>query len=174
MTDSLIFITQRKDRDIVQTRKYNTHCSCIKDGWQNATIVISLWNFDSTSLFLGYFRVPFDWNNICMSIYMYVMTFFFFLFMKTMMTYQPNWMLMTALVKYKTISIVWPQFFKTPPKWGFLSCQNDTLNDFSVFSLKICPLNKDLCKNLTQNLMGFWKITSDANLSLFQREAPIF
>ena len=68
MTDSLIFIAQRKSRDILQTRKYSTHCDrSIKDGWKNATIVVSLEKFYMILLFLRYFRVPFDWNN--MSIY---------------------------------------------------------------------------------------------------------
>ena len=65
MTDSLIFIAQRKSRDILQTWKYSAHCDrSIKDDQQNATIVISLEKFDLILLFLRYFRVPFDWNNI--------------------------------------------------------------------------------------------------------------
>ena len=68
MTDSLIFIAQRKSRDILQTRKYSAYCDrSIKDGWQNATIVGSLEKFDMISLFFRYFRVSFDWIN--MSIY---------------------------------------------------------------------------------------------------------
>ena len=68
MTDSLIFIAERKSWDIRQTQKYSAHCDCsIKDGRQNATIVISLEKFDMILLFLRSFRVPFDWNN--MSIY---------------------------------------------------------------------------------------------------------
>ena len=68
MTDSLIFIVQRKSWDILQTQKYSAHFNCsIKDGRQNATLVVSLEKFDIISLFLRYFRVQFDWNN--MSIY---------------------------------------------------------------------------------------------------------
>ena len=60
MTDSLIFIAHRKNpgiRDILQTRKYSAHCNhIIKDGQQNATIVVSLEKFDMISLFGRYFR----------------------------------------------------------------------------------------------------------------------
>ena len=52
MTDSLIFIAQRKTRDILQIRKYSAHCNHsrpVKDGRQNATIVISLEKFDMIS-----------------------------------------------------------------------------------------------------------------------------
>ena len=39
--------------------------------------------------------------------------------------------------KYKTVSVC-AQFFKTPRKWGFLSCQNDTLKkDFSMLFSQI-------------------------------------
>ena len=64
MTDSLIFIAQRKSRDILQTRKYSAHCDrSIKDARQNTTIVVSLEKFNIVLLFLRYVRVPFDWNN---------------------------------------------------------------------------------------------------------------
>ena len=44
----------------------------IKDGWQNATIVVSLEKFDMILLFRRYFQVPFDWNNI----WIYVVKYF--------------------------------------------------------------------------------------------------
>ena len=65
MTDSLIFIAQRKSQDILQTRKDSAHCDhTIKDGRQNVTIVVSQENFDIILMFLRYFRVPFDRNNM--------------------------------------------------------------------------------------------------------------
>ena len=53
---------------------------------------------------------------------------------------------------------VWPQFLKIPPKWGFLSCQNDILNkDLSKLFFQNFTRNEDLRKNLPQNLTGFLK-----------------
>ena len=50
MTDSLIFIAQRKSWDTLQTQKYSAHCDCsIKDGQQNPTIVVSLSLFPDIS-----------------------------------------------------------------------------------------------------------------------------
>ena len=52
MINSLIFIAQRKSRDILQTQKYSALCDrSIKDGRQNATIVASLEKFDMIFLF---------------------------------------------------------------------------------------------------------------------------
>ena len=74
MTDSLIFIAQRKSRDIIQTWKYSPHCNCgVKDDWQNATLVVSFEKFGMILLFLRYFRVPFDWNSMSM----YIVKYFF-------------------------------------------------------------------------------------------------
>ena len=100
MTDSLIFIAQRKDQNILQARKYSAYCNCsIKDGRQNAAIVMSLEKFYIILLFLRYFRVPFDWN--IMSVYV-VKYFFFFcrhrhVFLMSM-TCRHKCMSMTALL----------------------------------------------------------------------------
>ena len=61
MTDSLIFIAQRKSGDILQTWNYSANCDrSVKDGQQNATIVVSLEKFGMILLFLRYLQVPFD------------------------------------------------------------------------------------------------------------------
>ena len=72
MTDSLTFIAQRKSRELLQTWKCRAHCDhSIKDGLQNAAIVVSLEKFNMISLFLRYFRVPFDWNKLSVYVVKY-------------------------------------------------------------------------------------------------------
>ena len=98
MTDSLIFIAQGKSRDIIQTRKYSAHCNrSIKDGRQNATIVLSLEKFDMILLFLRYFRVPVDWNNMSICVVKYFLCRHRHDFLMPM-TCQHNCMSTTALV----------------------------------------------------------------------------
>ena len=102
MTDLLIFIAQRKGGDNrihYKPLKYSAHFDCsLKDGWQNSTVVVSLEKIDIFLLFLRYFRVPFDWNN--MSIY--AVNFFLcrhrHVFLMSM-TCRHNCMSMTALCK---------------------------------------------------------------------------
>ena len=99
MTDSLIFIAQRAGICyIVQTRKYRAHCDrSIKDGRQNATIVVSLIKFDMISLSLRYFQVPFDWNNMSIYVVKYFSCRHRHDFLMSM-TCQHNCMSVTALI----------------------------------------------------------------------------
>ena len=118
MTDSLIFIAQRKSRDKLQTQKYSAHCDrSTKNGRQNATIVVSLEKFDMILLFLRYFRVPFDWNNTSTYVVKYLLCRHQHDFLM-LMTFQHNFMSMTALdiglILLDSGTCNWPLYYLNP------------------------------------------------------------